>query len=148
MRLVWVAVLVVFVAAGSYYIYQTPQVRQLLKPASKPQKPLEFLERRPGSRPEKDSTRAKPVPAETNIQPDEEIVPPAAPQSDQELLRLILRILAAKRLSDGVSVSAHQGKIAIHGAVESARKREAILRIAKAVCAGRELDTTGLSVAR
>lgn len=133
--------------AGSYYVYQIPQVQQLLKPSPKPQKPLEFLERRPPSVPEKVRTGTEAAKPEAKIEPDEEIIPAASSLSDQETLRLILRVLAAKRLSDGVSVSAHQGKMSIHGVVESARKREAILRVAKAASAGRELDTSGLSVA-
>ena len=143
--------LVGLLAAAIYFLSQEPKVRSLFESAPARENPLDFLENLPEPKvPPPVVERKKPQRAATPEvepeQPDEpEVVQNVVP--NREVGRVLMQILAAKKLADGISISVSDEAVVIHGEVSSAAELEEIVAVVEKGRESRKIDTTLLSVA-
>lgn len=153
-------VLLAAVFVGAYYLYQRPEIRELFEKSEPKEDPLAFLTDLPEIKP-------KPIPdrsrnrrplrnleaetasqAEIETEVDEaEAVPEYQNQVPNEQLRKVfMQILAAKKLTDGVSLSVNDDHISIVGSVASSAQRDQILDVIEKGREARRIDARHLEV--
>jgi hypothetical protein len=136
-------------AAGMLLLYRDPRARDLFRPLSPdsgryvapsvpPASPRQTKEL---PRAAADSRRAKEIPqkpAQTTL--------PANITPDPVVGRVLLQILAAQGLGDGISLGVTSTKIVVKGQVGSQQQRAQVLRIVDRGRESRRIDATGLLV--
>lgn len=140
------------VGAAGFYVYHLPEVNVLFQSETRPARPLDFLENLPEPEVRKPTPRPR---AERRSAPQPQSPPsaPEAPSVDNiqpagenqvpngEVGRILMQILAAKKLASGLSMSVTDTEIALHGTVES---RDTLKRILEVVEKGREYRAINL----
>jgi hypothetical protein len=143
--------LVGLLAAAVYFLSQDPKVRSLFESAPARENPLEFLENLPEPKvppPVVERKKPqKPAPPEVDPEPsnEPEVVQNMVPNRD--VARVLMQILAAKKLADGISISVSDEAVVIHGEVSSSAKLDEIVAVVEKGRESRKIDTTHLSVA-
>ena len=142
---------VLLVAAA--HLYRDPRVRELFRSA-----PSSASAR---NRPVRDQgVHAAQTPAPTKASAPREAAPRAAGPDEQHeaapvrisqtpndvIARVLLQVLAAKKLGRGISLEVSDDVIRIFGEAQSAEGREAILRLVEKGREARRIDGTGLIV--
>jgi hypothetical protein len=159
MRLLAKASLGAALLIGSYYLYQRPEIRVLFATPKEEGDPLAFLndlpEIKPNSSPKQPNPRYRPrklepvpesetPPAEQEAEPLEEEFINQVP--NDQLRRVFLQILAAKKLAHGVSLSVTDDQVLLMGVVDTAEKRQQILDIIDRGREARRIDGQRLMV--
>jgi hypothetical protein len=138
--------LIAVVAAGGYYAWQEPRVQGLFRGGPVRENPLDFLEDIPEPQvPEPDSSAAQPrgsrQPRTAEVPESTAPAPAAAPSAvsnqvpNDEVGRVLIQILRAQGLSDGISLSVTDEEVAVFGSVPS---RERLQEIVSVIEKGRE----------
>jgi len=150
---------------AGYFIYQQPEVKVLFQPAKAPPKdPLSFLKKLPEIHPPTPTPRRKPVrpsttpsaavdtteapafPADAEA-PEAAGEPSAANQvPNDELARLLLQVLAAKRLVTGISIGVSDTEVLVHGEVASQERLDEIRRLLEKGRESRTLNLSGVKI--
>ena len=142
--------LVGLLAAAVYFLSQDPKVRSLFESAPARENPLEFLENLPEPKvPPPVVERKKPQkPATPELDPeppdDPEVVQNVVPNRDGA--RVLMQILAAKKLADGISISVSDEAVMIHGEVSSSAKLDEILTVVEKGRESRKIDSSHVSI--
>ncbi len=146
------APVVALLALGGYWLWQDPRVRDLFRPippASERPRPA------PSRPPAKESPRAGGAETETPAETGQERVAPQRSETEirevaqapnEQVSRVLMQILAARRLSDGISLGVSDEKIVVSGEVDSEEKRRQVLSILDRGREARRVDDSGLSV--
>jgi hypothetical protein len=136
-------------AAGMLLLYRDPRVRDLFRPLSPDTGTyVAPTVAPPPPRKEKELPRAAAAPrrAQDISQKPDQTVLPANLSPDPVVERVLLQILAAKGLSDGISIGVTSTKIVVKGQVASQEQRKEILSIVDRGRESRRIDATGLAV--
>jgi hypothetical protein len=135
--------------------HRSPEVRELVAPRKQTREnPLDFLEREDPYRRPAEQVPASPEPSRPaqKTAPAAQETPPAAEQGEQmpadELSRVLLQILAARRLAGGVSIMVDEESIEVNGEVDSQEKRQQILQIVNSGRGARRVVADGLVVSQ
>lgn len=143
-------VLVGLLAAAIYFLSQDPKVRSLFESAPPRENPLDFLENLPEPKvPPPVVVREKPRKKPTR---EAEPEPPSEPEvvqnvvPNRDVARVLMQILAAKKLADGISISVSDEAVVIHGEVSSAAKLDEIVAIVEKGRESRKIDSTHVSI--
>ncbi|NWG13302.1 MAG: hypothetical protein HXY20_07200 [Acidobacteria bacterium] len=150
-RMIVLLCLTVVLLVGAAHLYRNPRVRELfrsapdvgqgLKPMVAPAAvttPDQSASRRPG-----EAVRPAAVLRQRVRDPKPEDGPHDL-TSNEKTSRVLLQVLAAKGLVSGVSLEVSDHAIRVMGAVESVKKRSAILAIIEKAREARDVDATGL----
>jgi len=162
MRLLVKLILIVVGLGAGYHVFQRSEIQELFKESTRDGDPLAFLEDLPEIKPkprsERPAVRRKPraslAQAEAAPGPDvaveieqSDTAPEYLNQVPNDQLRTVLmQILAAKKLAQGVSLSVSDSVISVTGEVDSAEKRQQILDIVDRGREARRLDRQFLAV--
>lgn len=166
MRLTVIIVAVlIFFAWGAYRVYQDPRIQDLFRePEPKslsspppepvatapvperpapPRKPSEVQAGIVGARPGPEQAREAAHPVE-----EEAKEPPAAHNqvANDVVSRVLLQVLAAKKLEYGISIGVTDNSVTVAGTVDSEEKRKQILDIIEKGRETRRIDATNLVV--
>jgi hypothetical protein len=154
---VLVTVLVIVLFVGGYYAYQTPKIKALFVSSEKAEDPLDFLddlpEVNPRPAPDKNPKKERKYYA-GDYEPDfsdpetetEEVEPIQNQTSNQETSRILMQILKAKGLANGISIAAGDDKIMVFGTVKSERVRQEILDVIDKGRGARQIEAGELRV--
>ena len=161
MRLLAKVVVLSLLLVGGYTAYQHPKVKELFKPSKKQDNPLGFLEDLPELTPKPAPVRrsqrqprsVQQVPLEqTNLEEqgqsegETEAVEYQNQVPNEELRRVLMQILAAKKLASGVSLVVTDRRIEVLGRVQDAESRRTILETVDKGREARVLDGSKLVV--
>jgi hypothetical protein len=165
MRAIVGLLLVAGLAVGAYYLWSSPQVRELFQPAgTSDEDPLAFLKeersdlrsesrRAEPEKPSKSSRAAKtgdrgpatPPSVAQEATPSSPETPPL--ESNQQIARILIGILKAKGLASEISLSVTDSQIIVFGEVESKEEKEQILEVLNLGRGSRVLDHRQLTIA-
>lgn len=162
MRFLGKLLLVAVFLAGAYLVYQRPEIKELFRESKSNGDPLAFLknlpEINPKPRPVKRSgarragtqePQAQGVPQPENVDAEGEAEPTVEyynQVANEELQSVLMRILAAKKLVQGISLSVTDKSVIVSGAVESEERRQEILGIIEKGREARSIDDAYLKV--
>ena len=145
--------------AGLYFLAQRPEIRGLFEERKTQGDPLAFLEDLPElsqkTKPENPASRKKQRMEGQNSStlsagvPMEESGPSPEDYNqvpNEELRRVLLQILAAKKLVEGISLSVTDRHVTVTGEVESSEKKKQILDVIEKGREARSIDTTDLLI--
>lgn len=143
-------VLVGLIGTGIYILYQNPRVRPFFESGTPRENPLGYLDRLPEPKAPttpvpKRETRPTPEPVEAQ-EPEEG---PSAVENvvpNQEVARVLLQILAAKKLADGISLSVNDEAIVVQGEVSSRERLDAIVEVVEKGRETRTIDTSDVMI--
>jgi hypothetical protein len=163
MRLLAKLVVLSLLLAGGYKAYQHPKVKQLFNSPEKKENPLAFLEDLPELTPKplppKRTPRSpRPVPQVPREQEtvevrdgaveDTEVIEYQNQVPNEELRRVLMQILAARKLASGISLIVTDRRVEVVGEVQDAESRRKILETVDKGREARRLDGTKLVVAK
>jgi len=161
MRFLAKLILLAAILTGTYYVYQRPEIRGLFKESKPKEDPLAFLEDLPKITPKPipDSSRTRKTPrnletgtssepeVETEVVEEAEPVPEYRNQvPNEQLQKVFMQILAAKKLTDGISLSVNDDHISVAGNVASSAQRNQILDVIDKGREARRIDAQHLKV--
>ena len=145
--------------AALYYVYQRPEIRELFRESARDEDPLGFLNDLPEITPKEkpDSSAEGEVPGmerkvESPSQPKLEAERPESSPTyqnqvpNEELSRVLMQILAAKKLADGISVSVTDSEVSVAGRIGSQDQKKEILEIIEKGRESRRIDAEELRV--
>jgi len=144
MRFLVKLIAVAVIALVSYQVYERPEIQELFKESRTNGDPLAFLEDlpevKPKVRPEKSPRTRKPSVLESEVVTDADTEPALEEETEtlpeyqnqvpnDELRKVLMQILAAKKLAGGISLAVTDQEITLAGDVASAEDRKEILDI-------------------
>jgi len=154
MRAIVGLLLVAGLAVGAYYLWSSPQVRELFQPAgTSDEDPLAFLkEERSDLRSESRraaKTGGRGLATTPGVVKEAPSASPETPplESNQQIARTLIGILKAKGLASEISLSVTDSQVTVHGEVESKEKKEQILEVLNLGRGSRVLDHRQLTIA-
>ena len=143
--------LAVVLGASAYFLSDNPKIRALFESGPPRENPLGYLDRLPEPKvpPPPVERKAPRKPAEPVADPE----PPDEPEAIQNMVpnrdvgRILMQILAAKKLADGIALSVTDEAVVIYGEVSSAAKRDEIVAVVEKGRERRKLDSSHVTVA-
>ena len=137
-------------AASIYFLSDHPRVRSLFESGPPREDPLGYLDRLPEPK-----VRPTPAPRKAPRKPVEPVAPPE-PQAEPEVIenivpnrelgRVLMQILAAKKLADGIALSVTDEAVEVYGEVSSTAQKDAIAEIIEKGRESRKLDLSHLTI--
>ncbi len=144
-------VLVALLGASIYFLSDNPKVRSLFESGPPREDPLGYLDRLPVPKVPPPPVKRKPPrkPAEPVAESEPESEPEAIQNMvpNQKVGRVLMQILAAKKLADGIALSVTDQAVVIYGEVSSAAKLDAIVAIVEQGRESRKVDASHVTVA-
>ena len=138
-------------AASIYFLSDHPRVQSLFESGPPREDPLGYLDRLPEPKvPPPPAPRKTPrKPAEPVAQPEPQAEPDAIENTvpNKELGRVLMQILAAKKLADGIALSITDEAVVVYGEVSSAAQLEEILAVVEGGRESRKADVSHVTVA-
>jgi hypothetical protein len=160
MRLIGSLAIGTLILAGGYFLSQRPEIRELFRESKSQGDPLAFLEklpeltpkqeaRKPPGRQRKRSASSRNTAAPVADLTTEEIE--SSPEDynqvpNEEVRKVLMQILAAKKLSRGISLSVTDRLVTVTGEVSTSGKRKQILDIIERGREARSIDATRLAI--
>jgi hypothetical protein len=160
MRFPFAAGILALALAGAVWIVsRQPEIRVLFDSTTPSENPLDFLDRLPELRAPQETP--PPVPGtpraagagrdreaeEAPIRPEDDPAPEVVNQvANDEVARVLMRILAARGLADGISIAVTDREVAIHGAVSTSEQRDQILEVVEGGREARRIGAENLTV--
>ncbi|MGW8178728.1 MAG: hypothetical protein ACWGQW_08195, partial [bacterium] len=137
MRILAKLLLLAAIVTGAYYVYQRPEIRGILEDSEPKENPLAFLEDLPEVNPQPipDRSRSRRMPrnleskrpsesaVETEVEEPEPVPEYQNQVPTEQLRKVFMQILAAKKLTDGISLSVSDKLVSIAGTVASSEQR-------------------------
>lgn len=145
--------IVVLVALSGHYLYRDRKLKDLSETGSKVRPSTSDPKRSTPSKVTASgiSRRSSPRPRATppNQETDEATLPkkPSPNQvPNRELARVLLQILAAQNLADGIWIGVTDEHVQVAGELDSEEKKRQLLKILNGGREARRIDTTGLII--
>lgn len=139
MRILRYSVAILTLGAVLFAVYQLPAVKVLFKPVEKNEDPLAFLrdlpEPEPREVPQRVSPREKEKIQRTDTVSERVVVDstgtavPRNQVANSEVGRVLIQILKARRLADGISISVTDQEVLLYGKVDSQDELSEIIDI-------------------
>jgi hypothetical protein len=157
MRVAGKLVLIAVLLGAGYYVYQRPEIQELFRQSNREGDPLAFLEDLPEINPRPVAKRSEkprrltPVVAAEPAPEAEMEQPEPSPEytnqvANDQLRKVLMQILAAKKLTKGISLAVTDSAIIVTGEVESSEKRKQILDVIDRGREARRLEDQHLTV--
>lgn len=155
--IVFVAGLAAILLWAGYTLWRDPRVQDLLRapaaaggraaPASSVGKSKGAIEKQPAvARPDPARPRSSAPPAPHKDVAHQYEAPPANTIPNANLSRILLQILAARKLAQGISLSVSDQILSVGGTVDSEQKKRAIVEILEKARESRIIDASDLMV--